>query len=267
LKREQIAAFMKYLVILFAFLLTAPANHANNHTWGKTGHRVVGDIAEQYLSEDAAEAVNRILGDESMAIASTWMDEIRSDSDYDYTNDWHWVSIPDGMTYAETEKNPNGDLINAIRTITTELESGELSPEKETEHLRMLIHLIGDVHTPLHVGTGEDRGGNEIRVRSFWESSNLHRVWDSGMIDEQQLSYSELSASINYLSEEEIGKLQSSDLLDWAQESIALREQVYDLPKDKNINYEYMYRNWETVEKRLLQAGIRLAGVLNEIYG
>ncbi len=257
---------MKYLAALFAFLLIAPSNHADIQKWGKTGHRVAGDIAEQYLSENAAEAVDRILGDESMAIASTWMDEIRSDSKYDYTHDWHWVTIPDDKTYAETEKNPNGDLIKAIRTITEELKNSELSPEKETQYLRMLIHLIGDVHMPLHVGTGEDRGGNEMRVRWFWESSNLHRVWDSGMIDESKLSYTELSASIDYTSEKEIERLQNSSVLDWARESMALRDQVYNLPDDKNINYEYMYRNWDTVEKRLLQAGIRLAGVLNDIY-
>ncbi len=257
---------MIFLIVLFSFLLTfMPAN--DSQMWGKNGHRVVGDIAAQYLNDDAAAAVDRILGDESMAIASTWMDEIRSDPAYDYTNDWHWVTIPDGMTYAETEKNPNGDLINAIRTITEELKSGNLSPEKEAEHLKMLIHLIGDIHMPLHVGTGEDRGGNQVEVRWFWESSNLHRVWDSGMIEEQKLSYTELSESVNYVTEQEVQQLQNSTVLDWARESMELRDQVYDLPEDNNINYEYMYHNWETVERRLKEAGIRLAGVLNEIYG
>ena len=256
---------MKYLIVLFAFLLIlAPANDAQK--WGKTGHRVVGDIAEQYLSDEAFETVDRILGDESIAIASTWMDEIRSDSAYDYTHDWHWVTVPDGMTYTETEKNPNGDLINAIRTLTDELKNKDLSSEQEAKHLKMLIHLIGDIHMPLHVGTGDDRGGNDVEVRWFWESSNLHRVWDSGMIDESQLSYTELSDAVNYISEDEIKELQNSSVLDWARESKKLRNQVYNLPDDRNINYEYKYRNWETVQKRLLQAGIRLAGVLNKIY-
>jgi len=256
---------MKFIIALFSLLIAlAPLNETQK--WGKTGHRVVGDIAEQYLSDEAFEAVDRILGDESIAIASTWMDEIRSDSAYDYTHDWHWVTVPDGMTYTETEKNPNGDLINAIRTLTDELKNKDLSSEQEAKHLKMLIHLIGDIHMPLHVGTGDDRGGNDVEVRWFWESSNLHRVWDSGMIDESQLSYTELSDAVNYISEDEIKELQNSSVLDWAWESKKLRNQVYNLPDDRNINYEYKYRNWETVQKRLLQAGIRLAGVLNKIY-
>lgn len=257
---------MRSLIILFSlFIAFAPVNETRE--WGKTGHRVVGDIAQQYLNEDAAEAVNQILEGESLAIASTWMDEIRSDPGYNYTSDWHWVTIPDGMTYAETEKNPNGDLIDAIRTVTEKLKSGDISPEKETKHLKMLVHLIGDIHMPLHVGTGEDRGGNDVEVRWFWDSSNLHRVWDSGMIDESKLSYTELSKSVNRISDEEIKELQNSNVFDWARESMELRDEVYNLPDNKNINYEYMYHNWDIVEKRLLQAGIRLAGVLNEIYG
>lgn len=257
---------MKYLIIFFSFFMAfTPANETQE--WGKTGHRVVGDIAQHYLTDDAAEAIHQVLDGESLAIASTWMDEIRSDPSYDYTSDWHWVTIPGDMSYAKTEKNPNGDLITAIRTITKKLKSGDLSPKKEAEHLKMLIHLVGDIHMPLHVGTGNDRGGNEVEVRWFWDSSNLHRVWDSGMIDESKLSYTELSKSVNNISEDQIKELQSSNVLDWARESMKLRDEVYDLPDDKNINYEYMYHNWEIVERRLKEAGIRLAGVLNEIYG
>lgn len=254
---------MKLLLLILSFLLL---NATGDKKWGKNGHRAVGDIAAHYLDEDAQKAVDRILGPESMAIASTWMDEIRSDSTYDYTADWHWVTIPDGMSYAETEKNPNGDLIKAIRDITADLKSGKLSAEEEEEKLKMLIHLIGDIHMPLHVGTGEDRGGNDVRVEWFWDSSNLHRVWDSGMIDETQLSYTELAKSINHPTEKQITEWQNSGVLDWARESMELRDEVYDLPKDKSINYEYMYRKYDIVEKRLLQAGVRLAGVLNEIY-
>jgi len=257
---------MKSLIVLFSlFLIFIPTNDTKK--WGKTGHRVVGDVAAEYLNDDAAEAVDRILGDESMAIASTWMDKIRSDSNYDYTHDWHWVTIPDGMTYAETEKNSNGDLIKAIRDITKKLESGNLSSQNEAKNLKMLIHLIGDIHMPLHVGTGNDRGGNQLDVNWFWSSSNLHRVWDSGMINESQLSYTELSNAVDYTSEEKIKTLQNSSVLDWAQESMQLRKQVYQIPENRDINYEYMYRNWDTVQKRLRRAGVRLAGVLNKIYG
>lgn len=255
-------------VLLIVLLLISYSG--NSHTeklWGKNGHRVVGDIASEYLNDKARNAVDRILGPESMAIASTWMDEVRSDPQYNYTSDWHWVTIPDGKSYEETEKNPNGDIIKAIRTITSELKSGALTPKEEREHLKMLIHLVGDLHMPLHVGTGEDRGGNDIRVNWFREPTNLHSVWDSGMIDEYDLSYTELSTSINHPTEEQVIQWQSEGVLDWAKESINLRDRVYNLPDDHFISYEYMFHNFDTIERRLLQAGIRLAGVLNSIYG
>jgi hypothetical protein len=240
---------------------------SGEYNWGKNGHRAVGDVAADYLNEDARQALDRVLGPESMAIASTWMDEVRSDPSYDYMSEWHWVTIPEGMSYAETEKNPNGDIIKALRNTISDLKQGNLSPDEEREKVKILIHLVGDIHMPLHVGTGEDRGGNDVDVEWFWESSNLHRVWDSGMIDESQLSYTELSQSINHPTEEEIRKWQADGILAWADESIELRDEVYNLPDDRSINYEYMYHNYDIVEQRLLKAGVRLAGVLNEIYG
>lgn len=255
---------MKTLVFLFSLLLALPSLE---HKWGKNGHRAVGDVAADYLAEEARRALDRVLGHESLAIASTWMDEVRSDPSYDYMSDWHWVTIPDGMSYAETEKNPNGDIIQVLRSAISDLKQGNLNAEEEKEKVKIVIHLVGDIHMPLHVGTGEDRGGNDVDVEWFWDSSNLHRVWDSGMIDESQLSYTELAESINHPTEEQIHQWQKEDILDWAAESMELRDQVYDLPDDRSINYEYMYHNYDILEQRLLQAGVRLAGVLNEIYG
>lgn len=255
-------------MIISILLLFSPLNlHNDSRVWGKNGHRVVGDIAADYLSAKAQKEIKRILGHESMAIAGTWMDEIRSDPAYNYTHDWHWVTIPDGITYEQTEKNPNGDLIDAILTIIEDLSEGDLTAKDEEEKLKMLIHLVGDIHQPLHVGTGEDRGGNLIDVEWFYEPSNLHRVWDSEMIDDSKLSYTELSASINHPTKDQIKRWQNSGVMDWAYEAVELRDQVYDLPDDMQLGYRYQYENFDTVEKQLLKGGIRLAGVLNDIYG
>src|SRR5690606_1275944 len=127
--------------------------------WGATGHRVTGYIANKHLNKKARKAIERILNGQSLAIVSTWMDDIRSDSTYDYTTDWHWVTIPDGMTYEQAEKNPKGDIIESIERIVAELKSRKLTPEREVERLKWLIHLVGAIHQPLHVGRGDDRGG------------------------------------------------------------------------------------------------------------
>lgn len=234
--------------------------------WGQTGHRTVGEVAEAHLSKKAAKQVKKLLGDQSLAMASTWMDEIRSDSTYDYAKDWHWVSIPYGTTYAETEKNPNGDLIEAIGRMKTTLQSDTASRENKIRALKFLVHLVGDLHQPLHVGNGTDKGGNAVKVKYFWENSNLHRVWDSGIIDGKQLSYTELAAAINHTTKDQVKLWQAGAVTDWAVDAQSLHKQVYDFRDVGMLSYEYDYRNWEAVQQQLLKGGVRLAGILNEVF-
>jgi hypothetical protein len=220
-------------------------------------------IAEKCLNKKAKKELLRILGGQSLAMASTWMDEIRSDSTYDYMSDWHWVTIQDGQTYEQCEKNPNGDVVQTIERMILELKSKKLSAKEEVEHLKILIHLIGDIHQPLHVGGGNDRGGNDVSY--VVQHSNLHRVWDSDMIDDTHLSYTELGESLEKPSTEKLNSWQKSSVRDWATESMSFRKRVYDYGNGK-LGYRYAYLNFEIVRERLLQSGVRLAGI-NEIYG
>ena len=237
------------------------------YSWGATGHRVVGKVATQYLTKKAKRNLAEILDNSSLAEVSNWMDDIKSDDAYRHAYDWHWVTIPPGKSYQEADKNKNGDVIATINRLTEELKAGGLTKQKEAEHVKMLVHLVGDIHQPLHVGTGEDKGGNDVKVKWFRENSNLHRVWDSNMIDSKQYSYSELAEIVSNVSKEQVKAWQNSTVMDWANESIALREQVYDIPESKRLGYRYRYDNWDTVELRLVQAGVRLAALLNDIYG
>lgn len=233
--------------------------------WGTTGHRVTGQVADKYLTKKARSKIEKILGPHSMAMASTWMDEVRSDSLYNFMEDWHWVTIPEGLTYEQAEKNPKGDILEAIQRIVQALKSKTLSIEKEAEYLKILIHLVGDIHMPLHVGSKDDRGGNDVKVTWFRSDSNLHRVWDSDMIDDTKLSYTEFASSFEELSSEQVKSLQKTSVLDWANESQAYHKNVYAIGNGK-LGYAYSYRYFHIVRKRLHQAGIRLAGLLNEIY-
>jgi hypothetical protein len=180
--------------------------------------------------------------------------------------DWHWVTVPFGQTYEQSVKNPKGDIIGTIERIIAELKSKKLSPEKERENLRILVHLIGDIHQPLHVGGKNDRGGNDVKVNWFRNESNLHRVWDSEMIDDTKLSYTELAESLDIPSEAEMKMWQKASVREWGRESQSYEKEVYDVGNGK-LGYRYSYLHWHIVRLRLLQAGIRLAGVLNEIYG
>lgn len=233
--------------------------------WGPTGHRVTGEIAAKYLSANARKKIETLLNGQSLAMASTWMDEVRADPAYNHTHDWHWVNIPDGMSYEKAEKNPKGDIIEATERIIAALRSGKLSSAEETEHLKMLIHLIGDIHQPLHVGRSDDRGGNDIKVMWFNERSNLHRVWDSDMIDDTKLSYTEFANSLDRADEDQIKAWQNSTVRDWAYENMKYRSAIYKHTEE--MGYKYSYTHMPLVQLRLLQAGIRLAGLLNQIYG
>src|SRR5262249_16253773 len=131
--------------------------------------------------------------------------------------------------------------------------------------LKFLVHFIGDVHQPLHVGRRADRGGNEIIVLWFSEPSNLHSVWDSGMIDNTKLSFSEIAEFIDHPMPEEATTSQRAPLPDCVRESFNVRQQVYDIGK-RDLGFDYSFRNMPLVEKRLVQAGVRLAGLLNSIF-
>lgn len=238
----------------------------NAFGWGATGHRAVGYVAEQHLSKKARLAIEKILRGQSLAMAGTWMDDIKSDSVYDNTHDWHWVTIQTGETYEKSVKNPKGDLVMTLERLIADLKSKKLSSKQEAEHLKMIIHLIGDIHQPLHVGFGTDQGGNQVKLTWFGTNSNLHRVWDTDMIDGSKLSYTELANAWPKADATRIKTLQQASVRDMANEAMTFRKQVYAYG-DGKLGYDYNYQNFNTVLEQIQKAGIRLAGVLNQIYG
>ncbi|MEQ8626348.1 S1/P1 nuclease [Ekhidna sp.] len=236
--------------------------------WGTTGHRIVGLIAERHLTKKAKKNIEKVLGFETLAEVSNYMDFIKSDATYRHMSPWHYATIPDGKTYYEAGTPEEGDVIVTIQRLMGELNSKEFTDYDEAFALKCLVHLIGDIHQPLHVGNGEDRGGNDVKLDYFWKSSNLHRVWDSGMIDGQKYSYTEYADWIDHPTDEQLEAWSSFNVLDWANESKAFRDQCYNtMSEDKKLSYRYDFENIELLNQRLLQAGIRLANVLNAIYG
>jgi len=252
---------MKRFAICLSLLISF-----NAFGWGPTGHRVVGLIASKHLSAKAKKNLIKILGQNSLSEVSNWMDEIRSDSTYKDMGDWHWVTIETGKTYDQSPKNPKGDVIAALDRIIGELKKRNLDKKTEEEYLKMLIHLVGDIHQPLHVGCCDDQGGNKVKVKWFGRDTNLHSTWDSNIIDDTKLSYTELASYLDEPDPMTVAAWQKNSVLDWAGESMSHRKQVYEIG-DGNLSYRYSYKNLPLIKQRLLQAGIRLAGILNDIYG
>jgi hypothetical protein len=248
--------------VVFALLLSAPSSL---FAWGSNGHRIVGRIAMNHLTDEAARAVECLLGPEGLDQVSTWPDEIRSDPSWKKADPWHFISIDDAETLETTARDPAGDVLEAIQRFTAVLRDPQATRESKQEALRFLVHFVGDIHQPLHVGRRADRGGNSIKVTLIGQETNLHSVWDSGMIDNEKLSFSEFAAFIDHPTLQELQTWQSAPPADWANESKALRDRVYQIG-DGKLSYEYVYKNIPLVKRRLLQGGVRLAGLLNSIF-
>jgi hypothetical protein len=254
------------LAFLLSFVSLSAAEKATD--WGRTGHRATGEIAASYLSNKAKRAIGKLLDGASLALVSTYGDEIKSDERYREYYSWHYVNYPFGTDYDSHPKSESGDLIQAIYTCIEVLENENTSKDDKAFHLKLLVHFIGDLHQPLHIGMAEDKGGNDFQVRWFDEGTNLHTVWDMKMIESYNMSYSELAANTRQLSDFQLKKLQDGTVLDWMRESRTICEDIYAHTKvGEKLGYRYMYKYVETARFQIQKGGIRLAKILNEIFG
>ena len=253
------------IVLILLFLVTTQNTYAA--AWGSTGHRVIGAVAQKHLTPKAAEQVNALLGDMSLAFVSTYADEIRSDNRYDHLAPWHYVNMDKHTRYHEAEKNPKGDIVTAIKTCIETLKNPTASKEDKAFYLKLLVHFIGDIHQPFHAGRKEDRGGNSIDLFWFGKRTNLHRLWDTDLIEHYNMSYSELAAHLPKRTTDEKAVVMAAPLLDWVNQSQDLANVLYDkTPEGTRLGYVYHYQYFQTVREQLLDAGLRLAATLNAIF-
>lgn len=255
---------LKKISSIFIILFSTPMLFA----WSQTGHRVVGEVATENVKQRTLRKLNKITNYESLANMSTFGDEIKSDDRYKKFYSWHFVNFKDGEKYNEAKKNPEGDLYQAINFCISTLKDKNTSLEDQRFYLKMLIHFVGDLHQPLHVGHESDKGGNDIKVSWFGKSSNLHRVWDGDMIDEFGMSYTELTHNLPFVHQNQKEELQKGSVLDWVYESQVLAATVYSsATMDEKLSYKYSYVYFPLVKTQLQKGGLRLAKILDEIYG
>lgn len=254
-------------VALGTLLATGVASPAFG--WGQTGHRVTGAIAQQYLSPLSQAAMMELLPNSSLAQASTHADEMRSDPSEFWqktAGPWHYVSVPEGKTYVEVGAPDEGDAVTALEQFTNTLKDPSATTDEKRLALQFIVHIIGDLHQPLHAGNGTDRGGNDVKVRFFWQDSNLHRVWDSQMLEQRGLSYTEWTAQLTRsITPQDIRNWASTDVLEWIKESTEIRDTIYP-DNANNMSYDYLYSNLPTAQKRIQMAGIRIAMYLNKVF-
>ncbi|MDB5221468.1 MAG: Nuclease [Chitinophagaceae bacterium] len=242
-----------------------------SNAWGVLGHRIVGQIAESYLTPNAKKEITKILGTETVAMAANWADFIKSDTTMAYLSPWHYADIKGGLSHADVlsylKNDTATDAYTKLNFLIKELKNKNLSLDKKRMYLRLVIHIVGDIHQPLHVGHPEDEGGNKIRVTWFGTTTNLHSVWDSRLIDFQQLSYTEYTSAVNHTTKAQQLAWQKQPLKEWIYQTYQVAQNVYaDIKPDDKLSYVYNYKYIDILNRQLLIGGIHLAALLNEIF-
>jgi len=256
------------LAVAACLLISAKAS-----AWGMTGHRVVAQIAEQNISKKTHKEITKIIGNQKLAYWANWPDFIKSDDHWGHADSYHYVNIPSGMNYEQykvaMENTSEENMYKKGLFFMNELKNNKnLTLETKQQHLYFLIHILGDAHQPMHVGREEDLGGNKIKVQWFRDNTNIHAVWDSKLVDYEGYSYTEYANVLNIFNRKHNQDLQKGDYIDWIYESYEAANVIYaNVKMDDKLGYRYHFENKYTVENQLLKGGLRLAKVLNDIFG
>ena len=249
----------RYLVILFIFLCKSQYSFA----WGNTGHKAIGIVALHYLDAKTKDSIRAYLGNVGLDSAGMWMDQMRSDPAYDYMKPWHYIYINKGETYKPgTEEN----VINELNKVIDQLKHRNLySKEQTTTNIKILAHLVEDLHMPLHTGYASDTEGLAVKVKFDGHTTSLHWVWDEEIIQKKHINADTCLALLSKYTKTEIAGMDKTDILRWMNESHAYLGNVYDFKGDV-IDDKYISKNLGIIEMRLSLSGIRLARLLNDIF-
>ncbi len=255
---------MKKILLLIAGV----ALSLNAFAWGQKGHDIVAYIAECHLTPAAAEQVGTVLGGRSLVYYSNWMDNASHTPEYAHTKTWHYMNIDQGETLETQPRHPQGDVLTAVNSIIKEIKRGKWSEKEHFDGLRMLIHLVGDMHCPMHAGRSTDRGGNGVPVLFFNRETNLHSIWDSSLVESaHNWSYSEWQWNIDRVSDEFAAQVQQGSPEEWFAQTVRIAQKVYEVtPEGAKISYDYINAMTPVIEQQLLLGGLRLAALLNELY-
>ena len=202
--------------------------------WGPVGHDVVAAIAQQHLTKKAQKEIDKLLEGKSIVYYSSWMDNIQNSpywkNGYNATKTWHYANVDKGMTYDSMQKNPNGDVVTALETLTDAMKNHykELTDSMKVDYLKMIVHMVGDMHCPMHAGRSTDRGGNRVKVLYFNRETNLHSIWDSSLVESaHNWSYSEWQFQIDRCADAFVQQVQQGTPEEWFMQTVAIAKKIY----------------------------------------
>jgi len=243
-------------------ILTLAFHGSVAFAWGSDGHKIVAMLAEVQLLPTARKEVDRLLAQEpgaTLASISTWADEHRNPA----TAAWHYVNFPRGDCNYQPERDcPDGKCVVAAIDRQIEVLRTPGDDEKRLTALKYVVHFIGDINQPLHAGFGDDRGGNSYQLQAFMRGSNLHAVWDTGLIKSLQQENEQIVKSLLVRPLPLQKTVFNSASI--AMESCRIVSQPGFYP-DRLVTPEYVDRYVPVMAYQLALAGNRLAQVLNEL--
>lgn len=259
--------------------MLAPVDAA---AWGPRGHQLVASLANDALTPQARSEVERLLaGDPGQDLAgiASWADELREhDPELGKRSArWHYVNIAEhDCRYDAARDCPGGDcVVEAIRTQTAILADRDQSLEARRQALKFVVHFIGDIHQPAHAGYAADKGGNTVQVNLYGKGSNLHQLWDSGLLNTRGLDAARYLEQLRKLPAAATSPASSSGYpvlvadraREWAEYSCSIVLQPGFYPPHAKIDGDYV-KAWRPVaETQLRLAGANLAAVLNQAIG
>lgn len=247
------------LALTFAMALIATDAPA----WGKEGHQVVARLAEAQLSAKAHSEVDRLLAlepGETMQSISTWADEHRNPS----TSSWHYVNFPrDTCKYDAARDCPDGNCVVGVIGKQLEILASNAPDDARLRALKYVVHFVADVHQPLHAGYQDDKGGNTYQLHAFNKGTNLHALWDSGLI--QNLNEDSETLTKRLIARRDAPNAADLNVVHAAEESCKIVSSSGFYPSRK-VGQDYVSQYTPVLEQRLAVAGARLAGLLNRAF-
>jgi hypothetical protein len=256
-----------------ALALCAPSisRATSAYRWGADGHRIIAEIARGRLSPAVASETRRLLGGQNISDVASWADAVRSQ--FPNTGPWHYVDIQlSDSSYDPARDCPDGAcVIGAVATQLAILSDRTRPDTARASALKFVVHFIGDLHQPLHGGERHDKGGNDVKVTFNGKATNLHALWDSGLL----LSLGQTDAEIVQQLGDEIGRrtdiatLSGGTVASWVMESHDIaRDIVYhNLPSSLEITPAYSDLARPVIYERLLRGGVRLGATLERALG
>ncbi len=247
-------------MVFAAFVFTIPNK---SYAWGAKGHNLVAQIAFHFLDDSTKAIVQKYLGNMTFEEASTWMDESKGNTYYNYMRSWHYFDVDKG---AEIKVTPERNMLTIIYSSLKELEKVDQLKKKDINRdLKLLFHLIGDLHQPLHCGYESDKGGNSISIHSPFVSGNLHSVWDTQIIEYIPINLADCLKVYDSLSKDQIKDIRKINVLGWYKQSRSYLDTAYNF-KDGLLDKPYLDNMAPIIRLQLLRGGLRLASVLTNVF-